>query len=60
MHAPDTTAALQRNAALALELGLTGTPALVVGHTIVQGAITRRQLERLVEDEISSPMLPAC
>lgn len=59
MRAPETTAALERNAALASKLGLAGTPALVVGRTIVQGAITERQLERLIAIETSS-QAPAC
>jgi len=54
MNAPDVTAAIQRSALLASEFGFVGTPALIVGRTVVQGAITRAQLERLVEDEAAS------
>ena len=54
MNAPDITAAIQRSALLASEFGFVGTPALIVGRTVVQGAITRAQLERLVEDEAAS------
>ena len=58
MNASDTYNALQRNAVLASELGFSGTPGLVVGRTIVQGAIRRRQLESLIENEVLllSPM----
>jgi protein-disulfide isomerase len=41
------------NAVLASELGFSGTPGLVVGRTIVQGAIKQRQLESLIENEAS-------
>ena len=58
MNASDTDNALQRNAVLASELGFSGTPGLVVGRTIVQGAIRQRQLESLIENEVLllSPM----
>lgn len=46
-----TKLAIQRTSELASALGFIGTPALVVGHTIVQGEITRSQLERLIENE---------
>jgi protein-disulfide isomerase len=51
MNSQATAAAIARTAALASALGLIGTPALVVGRTVVQGEITRRQLERLIADE---------
>ena len=51
MNSAVTTHAIQRTSALASALGLLGTPALVVGRTIVQGEITRSQLERLIENE---------
>jgi protein-disulfide isomerase len=51
MTSQATTLAIERTAALASALGFIGTPALVVGHTVVQGEITRRQLERLIADE---------
>jgi predicted DsbA family dithiol-disulfide isomerase len=53
MNASDIDKALQRNAVLASELGFSGTPGLVVGRTIVQGAIKQRQLESLIENEAS-------
>jgi predicted DsbA family dithiol-disulfide isomerase len=51
MNSDTTTLAIQRTFALASALHLHGTPALVVGHTIVHGEITRSQLERLIENE---------
>jgi predicted DsbA family dithiol-disulfide isomerase len=51
MRSPATAAAITRTSALAHALGFIGTPALVVGRTIAQGEISRRQLERLIEEE---------
>src|SRR5450759_1702720 len=51
MDSQITTLAIQRTSALASNLSLIGTPALVVGRTIVQGEIMRSQLERLIENE---------
>ncbi len=60
MVADKTTRALRRNARLASALGLIGTPALVVGRTIVQGGITRAQLARLIEIELRSALPRTC
>jgi protein-disulfide isomerase len=51
MNSANTTLAIQHTTALASALGLIGTPALVVGRTIVRGEITQSQLERLIENE---------
>ena len=51
MNSVATTLAIQRTSALASVLGLLGTPALVVGRTMVQGEITQSQLDRLIENE---------
>jgi protein-disulfide isomerase len=51
MRSPAIAAAITRNSALAHALGFIGTPALVVGRTVVQGEIGRRQLQRLIEEE---------
>ena len=58
MSSDEISAVLRRNHDLASKLGLVGTPALVVGRTIVEGAITQEQLERLIAQEMSSP--PVC
>jgi protein-disulfide isomerase len=60
MAADETTRALRRNARLASALGLIGTPVLVVGRTIVQGAITRAQLDRLIEIELQTALPRTC
>jgi len=49
---------IHRTSALASALGLVGTPALVVGRTIVQGEITRSQLQHLINEEIRHPAKP--
>jgi len=51
MNSAAVGGAIRRTSALASALGFVGTPVLVVGRTIAQGTITRRQLERLIEDE---------
>ena len=58
MNSVTVTRALERTAALASALRLTGTPTLIVGRTIVQGEITQRQLERLIDVEIKQPEVP--
>jgi 2-hydroxychromene-2-carboxylate isomerase len=44
-------AALRRSSALADVFALPGTPALVVGRTVVLGAVGERTLARLIERE---------
>ncbi len=56
MASNETTLALRRTSALAKELGFFSTPYLVVGRTIVQGAVTRAELESLIEIEASSEL----
>ncbi|MCP4074500.1 MAG: DsbA family protein [Hyphomicrobiales bacterium] len=60
MYMPEITKALQRNAMLASALGIIGTPALVVGRTIIQGAITKRQLEYLIDLEAATEQSMVC
>jgi protein-disulfide isomerase len=60
MTSDATTLALRRTSALARELGFLGTPSLVVGRTIVQGAITRAELESLIEIEAASERPGPC
>ncbi|MBT4042910.1 MAG: DsbA family protein [Rhodospirillaceae bacterium] len=54
MHSTRTTAALQRTSDLAKAFGFRGTPSLVVGRTVVQGAISEAELKSLVEIEKGS------
>ena len=60
MASDETTLALRRTSALARELGFLGTPSLVVGRTLVQGAITRAELESLIEIEAASERPGPC
>ncbi len=49
MQAPEIAADLARNKALAGSLGITGTPAFVVGDNLVPGAASLAQMKALVE-----------
>jgi protein-disulfide isomerase len=60
MNSAITMLAIQRTFALATALSLLGTPALVVERTIVQGEITRSQLDRLIENERHLQLPKAC
>lgn len=51
MEGAEVTRQLERSAALADLFGIIGTPALVVGKTLVLGEISRRDLRRLVQRE---------
>jgi protein-disulfide isomerase len=48
MESPEIQAMIKRNQVLAQALQITGTPAFVIGNTLVPGAIDRKALERLV------------
>jgi predicted DsbA family dithiol-disulfide isomerase len=60
MDSPDVTAHLARSSALADVFGMPGTPALVVGRTLVVGAISAPVLNALVARERADGPLPAC
>jgi predicted DsbA family dithiol-disulfide isomerase len=60
MNMNATTRELRRTGELASSLGLIGTPAMVVGRTIVQGEISPVQLQRLIEDEARPQSLKPC
>ncbi|WOI55853.1 DsbA family protein [Palleronia sp. LCG004] len=51
MQSPEVTARLDRSRALSRLFAFVGTPALVVGRTLVQGEIPKRRLSALVELE---------
>jgi len=48
MESPEIQAMIARNHELAQSLQITGTPAFVIGDTLVPGAVDRQTLERLV------------
>lgn len=50
MDDPAITRRIEANMALAQRLGVEGTPALVVGNTLVPGAVDLDELERLVRE----------
>ncbi len=48
MKSPEIDTIVERNAALARALGISGTPAFVIGDEIVPGAIDVDTLRRLI------------
>jgi protein-disulfide isomerase len=60
MASDATTRTLRRTADLASVLGFMGSPAMVVGRTLVQGEISAGQLERLGEEEMSAEAPKPC
>jgi protein-disulfide isomerase len=49
MKAPEILAHIEKTRALAQSIGVSGTPAMVVGDTLVPGAISYEQMVALVE-----------
>ena len=60
MHAPAVERRIAESVALTRLFGFMGTPSLVVGRTVVQGAIPRRALEDLIAVERALPPVAAC
>ncbi|ABV94841.1 putative protein-disulfide isomerase [Dinoroseobacter shibae DFL 12 = DSM 16493] len=60
MDSPQVTAALTDSRALAQLFGLVGTPALLVGRTLVQGEVSARTLDRLIALERRDGPIPSC
>lgn len=50
-------AELDRSRALADVFGFRGTPGLVIGRTVLNGAVDRHLIERIIEDERNQPPL---
>ena len=50
MKSDEIAAALRRNYALAEQLSIRGTPAFVIGGTLVPGAVNRAEIERLIAE----------
>jgi protein-disulfide isomerase len=55
LHEADYKAALVRNRGEAAELGLRGTPGLIVGNQLVPGSLDYTQLERLIAQVRQAP-----
>ncbi len=60
MKSSETTLAINGTSYLAKNLRFLGTPAMVIGRTIVQGAISKAQLEALAKLEIDSASTAPC
>lgn len=60
MASSDIAAAIRRTTALASESGLAGTPVLVVGRTVIEGDVSRRQLERVIRRVAADGLAGGC
>jgi protein-disulfide isomerase len=50
MAAPEVSAMIDANYALAHELGIEGTPAFVIGDQLIPGAVDKARFEQLIDD----------
>jgi len=50
MENPDITKELDNNRTMAEELGITGTPAMVIGNVIIPGAIEHDDLTKMIDN----------
>ncbi|MEO1091387.1 MAG: DsbA family protein [Pseudomonadota bacterium] len=60
LDGPAVAGELERTEAVADLFRFVGTPAMVVGRTVVQGAIDDRELRALIERERQDGPIPAC
>ncbi|SMX49734.1 DsbA family protein [Maliponia aquimaris] len=60
MNSPEVAEQIRVSAALAKIFGFVGTPALVVGRTVIQGEVSDAVLRKLVELERSENWTDAC
>jgi protein-disulfide isomerase len=60
MGSPEVQQELQNSAALAQIFGFVGTPALVIGRTVVQGQMSARRMKQLIERERLDGSLISC
>lgn len=60
MASPDIRQELERSAALAEIFALIGTPAMVIGRTVVQGRIPDRVLLKIIENERRTGWAQVC
>ncbi len=57
MRSPEVQAELDQSRTLADVFGFVGTPGLVVGRTVMTGAVPASLLQRIIADERSMPPL---
>ncbi|MFC0159177.1 MULTISPECIES: DsbA family protein [Mameliella] len=60
MNSPEVTEQIRESAALAKVFGFIGTPAMVVGRTVIQGEVSDAVLRKLVDLERSENWTDAC
>jgi protein-disulfide isomerase len=51
MDAPDVAAIVQANYRLAQAIGVTGTPAFIIGDQLIPGAVEPARLRSLIEQQ---------
>ncbi|WP_238367858.1 DsbA family protein [Mesobacterium pallidum] len=60
MNSPEVTQQIRESAALAKTFGFVGTPAMVVGRTVIQGEVSDAVLRKLVDLERTENWIDAC
>ncbi len=60
MQSEDVTTEIADSRALARIFGFIGTPAMLVGRTVVQGEISQIRLQRLIDRELADGPIGAC
>ena len=60
MRSAPVTEELENSAALARVFGIFGTPALIIGRTIIQGQIDEKTILRVAEMEIEEDWTSQC
>ena len=53
MDSPETTAIIGRTRSAAAALNINGTPGLVIGDTVIPGAISIEELQTVIDKERS-------
>ena len=51
MDSPETTAIITRTRNSAAALNINGTPGLVIGDTVIRGAIDMEELQAVIDEE---------
>ncbi len=60
MESPEVARELENSAALAQVFAFVGTPALVIGRTVVQGQVSDRMIRRIIDLEREEGWDVAC
>jgi predicted DsbA family dithiol-disulfide isomerase len=60
MESPEVSQRMAESSALSKLFGFRGTPSLLIGRTVVEGAISKRQIKDLIALEREADTLPGC